>query len=365
MSKIGEVLQYLEQIAPPGLQESYDNAGLITGNRNAEITGVLVSLDCTEEVIQEAIERKTNLVIAHHPIVFKGLKKLTGDNYVERTVILAIKHDIAIYAIHTNLDSVMQGVNYKLSSLLGLKNLQILKPNTGGLMKIVTFIPQGNTSDVIEAIHETGAGTIGDYNSCSFRVTGTGRYTPGEAAEPLIGSKNKTEEVTEDRVEIIFPVHLKGKVLAALKSSHPYEEVAYYLTDLANTDFSTGAGMIGELNEPLPPEQFLEHLKTSLNLEVIRYTSFNKPVKKVAVCGGSGSFLIRSAVHNRADAFVTGDVKYHEFFDAEGRLMFCDVGHYESEVATKELLYDLLTKKFTNFALHLSESVTNPIKYYK
>lgn len=364
MSKIGQITQFLEEIAPLTLQESYDNAGLITGNKNNEVTAVLISLDCTEEVVEEAIQLGANLIIAHHPIVFKGLKKITGANYVERTIIKAIKHDIAIYAIHTNLDSAMNGVNKKLASLIGLNGLEILQPSSQQ-MKIVTFIPTEQTDKVLLAIHETGAGTIGEYAGCSFSVTGTGRYTASEAANPTIGDKNTKEQVTENRVEIILPAHLQSKVIRALKGAHPYEEVAYYLTELANIDETIGAGMIGELDSALSPEAFLTLLKRNLNLEVIRHTDYQKPIKKVAICGGSGSFLLKRAIGKGADAFVTGDVKYHDFFDAEDSIMYCDVGHYESEVATKELLHDLLTKKFTNFALHLSECVTNPIKYFK
>lgn len=365
MTKIGELLAYLEEFAPPALQESYDNAGLLTGQRQNALTGVLISLDCTEAVIMEAVELNCNLVIAHHPIVFNGLKRLTGDNYVERTIIAAIKHDIAIYAIHTNLDNVQHGVNQKLASLIGLKNQRVLKPKTGGLQKIVTFIPENHTAEVLDKIHVTGAGKIGEYSGCSFSVTGTGRYTASAAANPAIGSKNSKEEIIENRVEIILPAYLKTKVVDTLKQVHPYEEVAYYLTALENNDPYTGAGMIGELASSMSTADFLAHLKATLNLPVIRHTGFDKPIKKVAVCGGSGSFLLKDARRQQADAYLTGDVKYHEFFDAEAELLFCDIGHYESEVATKELLYDLLTKKFTTFALYLSEIVTNPIKYYK
>lgn len=363
MITVKEVVDFLEGIAPGQLQESYDNSGLITGSPSLELTGILISLDCTEEVVEEAIANSANLVIAHHPIIFGGLTSLTGKNYVERTVIKAIKNDIALYAIHTNLDNISGGVNKKLAERIGLINTRILKPLTN-LQKLVTFIPQKDTAEVINRLHKVGAGNTGNYNECSFKVSGKGYFKPNAEANPVIGEVNKLEEVDEDRVEVIFPSHLSRQVLAELKNAHPYEEVAYYLNNLENENQDNGAGMIGELPESMTSETFLQHIKHSLSLSCIKYTAFDKEIRTVAISGGSGSFLLKDARNNNADAFITGDVKYHEFFDAESSLMFCDIGHYESEVATKELLYGLLTKKFTNFALHLSKTVTNPIKYY-
>ena len=363
MITVKSICDYLESIAPRQLQESYDNSGLLTGSPSLPLTGVLISLDCTEEVVDEAMAINANLIIAHHPILFSGLKSLTGKNYVERTIIKAIKNDIAIYAIHTNLDNVVAGVNKKLAEGIGLLNTTILKP-LSNLQKLVTFIPQQKTKAVICQLHSIGAGNIGNYSECSFKVSGKGSFRPNDKANPAIGETDKTEEVEEDRVEIIFPRHLSHSVVTELMAAHPYEEVAYYLTNLENKNQDNGAGMIGDLAAAMSPEAFLKHLKESLSLSCIRHTEFKREIKKVAICGGSGAFLISEAKKHNADAFVTGDIKYHEFFDAESSLMLCDIGHYESEVGTKELLYDLLTKKFTNFALHLSKSVTNPIKYY-
>ena len=363
MITVKSISDYLESIAPRQLQESYDNSGLLTGSPSLPLTGVLISLDCTEEVVDEAMAINANLIIAHHPILFSGLKSLTGKNYVERTIIKAIKNDIAIYAIHTNLDNVVAGVNKKLAEGIGLLNTMILKP-LSNLQKLVTFIPQQNTKAVIDRLHSIGAGNIGNYSECSFKVSGKGSFRPNDKANPSIGEADKTEEVEEDRVEIIFPRHLSHSVVTELMDAHPYEEVAYYLTNLENKNQDNGAGMIGDLAAAMSPEAFLKHLKESLSLSCIRHTEFKREIRKVAICGGSGAFLISEAKKHNADAFVTGDIKYHEFFDAESSLMLCDIGHYESEVGTKQLLYDLLTKKFTNFALHLSKSVTNPIKYY-
>lgn len=362
--KIKDVTDYLESIAPRSYQESYDNASLITGNASWEVKGILVTLDCIEAVVDEAIAKGCNLIVAHHPIVFRGLKKLNGNGYVERTVIKAIKHDIAIYAIHTNLDNVYTGVNRKICEKIGLTNLKILVPKKETLGKLVIFIPTENAEAVLAALHQAGAGQIGNYKNCSFRLEGTGTFMPTEEANPHIGESNKQEYVNEVRAEVIFPLHLESKVLAALRKAHPYEEVAYYLSSLLNENQEVGSGMIGELDIPAEPLIFLKGLKTSMDLQTIRHTKINHgPIKKVAVCGGAGSFLLPQAIQAGADIFVTADFKYHEFFDADGRIIIADIGHYESEVFTKELLQDVLMKKFPTFAIIFSETATNPISY--
>lgn len=364
MAKIHEVTDLLEQLAPLRYQESYDNAGLQTGDKNAEVTGVLVTLDCTEAVLDEAIAKGCNLVVAHHPVIFKGLKQLTGKSYVERTIIKAIQQNIAIYASHTNLDSVLNGVNTKIADKLGLQQQRILVNKPATLMQLVTFVPVDHTDNVLAALHSAGAGNIGEYSGCSFSVTGTGRFTPSENANPTIGSTLKPEQVQENRLELIFPAHLQGKIMSALKQAHPYEEVAHYLYNLENQNQEVGIGIIGELEQELKEEEFLAYLKEKMQLQGLRYTSIgNKSIKRVAVCGGSGSFLIKDALRQGADALVTGDVKYHEFFDAESQLMIADIGHYESEVYTKEIFYDAISKSFPNFAVLISEVNTNPVRY--
>ena len=364
MPQIQDITRYLETLAPRAYQESYDNAGLITGNPTQEVTGVLVSLDAIESVVDEAIERKCNLIVSHHPIVFRGLKSLTGKNYVERTVIKAIKHDIALYAIHTNLDSVYHGVNHKIADKIGLKNLSILAPKPQTLNKLTTFVPQEATEAVLNALSEAGAGHIGHYKNCSFQVTGTGTFQPDEAADPHIGEPGKLEHVTEQRIEVIFPAHQAAQVLAALRAAHPYEEVAYYLHRLENENQEVGSGMIGELAQPIAGADFLTLLKENMELQVIRHTALlSRKIQRVAVCGGAGSFLLPHALRQQADAFVTADFKYHEFFDADGQLVIADIGHYESEVFTKELIRDFLLKKFVNFAVHLAKTNTNPLFY--
>jgi dinuclear metal center YbgI/SA1388 family protein len=342
---IKQVTDYLEAWAPKAYQESYDNAGLICGDPTWTVRGILVSLDCIESVIQEAIETNCNLVVAHHPIIFRGLKKLTGSNYVERTIIKAIKSDIAIYAIHTNLDNVYTGVNQRIAEKIGLRNLRILDPKPDTLSKLVTFVPHEHTEKVLSAMYAAGAG-------------------PNESARPFIGEANQTEYVEENRIEVILPTSLESRVLAALRKSHPYEEVPYYLTALRNGNQEVGAGMLGELDSPMEPLEFLTGLKTRMNLESIRHTSLiNRKIKRVAVCGGAGSFLIHKAIAAGADAFVSADFKYHEFFDADGRLVIADIGHYESEVFTKDLLKEVLMKNFPTFAINFSNTVTNPISH--
>jgi dinuclear metal center YbgI/SA1388 family protein len=363
--RIQDLSQYLEELAPLAVQEDYDNSGLLVGHPSTEIKGVLISLDVTEEVVQEAIDKGCNLIVAHHPLIFRGLKKLNGSNYVERTLLLAIKNDIAIYAIHTNLDNVKGGVNYKIAEKLGLRKVRILAPKSGQLLHLTVFVPQGGSSaDVLRALHKAGAGNIGEYKDCSFQVGGVGSFRPGTSANPTIGNIGALEQVEENRIEVILPAYRKSAVLRAMKEAHPYEEVAYYLEPLENLHQEIGSGAFGELEREMNPEEFLAYLKEKMNLKVIRYTPVNKSVRRIAVCGGSGSFLLRTAMAQGADVFVTADFKYHEFFDAEGRIMIADIGHFESEVFTKDLLYEIISKKITNFATCLSEVVTNPINYY-
>lgn len=365
MTKIIEVAKFMEAWAPPQYQEDYDNTGLLVGNPNGAITNVLVTLDVTEAVVNEAINKGANLIIAHHPIIFKGLKKLNGKNYVEKTVIAAIKSDIAIYVSHTNLDHVDNGVNSMIAHKLGLLDAHILAPKKQILLKLSVFVPTEHADNLLQALHGAGAGTIGNYSNCSFSTQGIGSFKPSELAKPVIGTQNRQEYVKETKIEVLLPKPLKGDVLKAMVENHPYEEVAYYLQELENENQQVGAGMMGLLTEPLEPKQFLEHVKKSLNLSLIKYTStYKKQIQKVAICGGAGSFLLEQAKIAGADAFVTADYKYHEFFDAEGELMIADVGHYESEHYTKELIHFQLSKKFTNFATLLSETETNPVKYY-
>jgi dinuclear metal center YbgI/SA1388 family protein len=365
MLKISDITAELEKVAPPSLQEDYDNSGLITGEANTLVTNALVCLDCTEAIIDEAIQANCNLVIAHHPIVFKGLKRLNGNNYVERTIIKAIRNQIAIYAIHTNLDNVLyQGVNSKIAEKLGLHNCRILDTKDGKLAKMVTFVPLSHADEVRNALFEAGTGKIGNYDACSFNTDGYGTYRGNENSNAFAGKKGELHREAETRIETIFPLYLKSKVVSALLGTHPYEEVAYDITLLQNTWKEAGSGMIGELQTAIPPEDFLELLKRSMQPGVIKFTPFANSIKRVAICGGSGSFLLRNAIAAGADAFVTSDFKYHDFFDAENKLMICDIGHYESEQFTPELIIEILRKKFVTFAPVLAKTNTNPVNYY-
>ncbi|MBO0935177.1 Nif3-like dinuclear metal center hexameric protein [Fibrella sp. HMF5335] len=363
--QIRDLTRYMDAWAPPVYQESYDNAGLIVGDPNAVITGVLVSLDATEAVVDEAIARGCNVIVAHHPIVFRGLKKLNGKNYVERTVIKAIKNDVAIFAAHTNLDSVAGGVNYHIASRLGLQDVQILAPKAQVLSKLVVFTPKADMANVLAAIYEAGAGQIGDYDHCSFRVGGTGTFRPLTGSNPVVGAVGQDESVEELRLEVILPTHLEGTVVRAMTRAHSYEVPAYDLYALNNANQTVGSGAVGDLPEPMDETAWLRYLSMNMNASVIRHTPLrNRPVRRVAVCGGAGSFLLSDAIRAGADAFVTADYKYHEFFDAEGRLIICDIGHYESEVFTKDLIQQRLAQKFTTFAVILAETNTNPVRYF-
>ena len=365
MTFIKEILTELEKLAPLPYQEDYDNAGLLVGAPDTEVAGILFTLDITEEIVDEAIRKQCNLIVAHHPIIFKGLKKLNGKNYVERTVIKAIRNDIALYATHTNLDHVVGGVNWQIAKRLGLRNIRVLAPKKQILSKLAFFCPVEHTQKVLQALFEAGAGQIGEYSNCSFRSEGLGTFLPSENANPVIGDRGELETVNEHRVEVMLPSHLQAQVLSALKRTHPYEEVAYYMSALENENQEVGAGAIGELPEALDTADFLSHLKNNMEVSVIRHTEpTGRTIRRVAVCGGAGSFLLRNAISAGADVYVTADYKYHEFFDAEGRIMICDIGHYESEVFTKNLLHDYISGKFSNFALCLSEISTNPVRYF-
>lgn len=362
--RIKDIINFLEDWAPAALQESYDNSGLLLGEQNDQINQALISLDVTEEVIDDAIASKSDLIIAHHPFIFNGIKKIGNSHWIDRCIRKAIKHNIAIYAIHTNLDNVHTGVNKKNSEKLGLINTQILKPKHQTLTKLTVFVPIKNKESLLDALHSAGAGKIGNYDQCSFQTEGTGTFRPNELANPTTGHSGQNESVKETRIEVIVPKHLTDKVLMAMNESHPYEEVAYYLQELMNSNQEIGSGMIGELSSPARSDEFLLHLKKCMNLNIIRHTALvKKEIKKVAVCGGSGSFLLKDAINQQADIFVTADFKYHEFFEANNDIIIADIGHYESEVFTKELLHDVLTKNFTKFAFRLSQVDTNPIKY--
>ncbi|MEO5563808.1 MAG: Nif3-like dinuclear metal center hexameric protein [Chitinophagaceae bacterium] len=363
--QINEIITFLESLAHPSLQENYDNAGLITGSPDWKCNGIICSLDTTEDVVNEAVKKKCNLIVAHHPIIFSGLKRINGKNYVEKTIIAAIKNDIAVYAIHTNLDNVLHGVNGKMASMLGLKNITVLSPKESPLKKLFTFVPIDKADEVRQAIFSAGGGHIGNYSECSFNAEGTGTFKAGAGSDPYVGIVGKQHQEKELRLEVIFPAFLEKTIIQAMIAAHPYEEVAYDIVALENTHASTGSGVIGDLPEAIDEKAFLSQLKSVFKLSFLRHTPFTgKPIKRVALCGGAGSFLVSKALSMKSDVYVTADMKYHEFFDANGRLLIADIGHYESEQFTMDLLVERLEQKFPTFAVLKTEVVTNPVHYF-
>ncbi|SMG38603.1 Nif3-like dinuclear metal center hexameric protein [Sphingobacterium psychroaquaticum] len=363
--KISTLTQYLEQLAPLSYQESYDNSGLIVGNPQDEIHKALIALDCTEDVVDEAIQKGCDIIISHHPIVFKGLKKFNGKNYVERVVIKAIKHNIALYAIHTNLDNVLGGVNSKIAEKLALENVAILSPKSHLLKQLTVYVPRTHVEAVRDALFEAGAGAVGNYDQCSYNTIGYGTFRGQEGANPTIGEVGVQERVEETKIEVVFPAMKERAILVAMYAAHPYEEVAHTILTLENSLHTVGSGVIGNLPAGMDEMELLAYLKDKLKLSVIRHTKLlDKAVHRIAICGGAGGFLLSEAKRSGADVFVTADYKYHEFFDAEDDLLIADIGHFESEQFTQELLLDIIRKKFVNFAVLLTEIDTNPIKYY-
>ncbi|WP_300485688.1 Nif3-like dinuclear metal center hexameric protein [Flavobacterium sp.] len=363
--KIKAILDVLEEMAPLAYAEDFDNVGLLVGDANATATGVLVCHDALENVIDEAIRRQCNLIVCFHPILFSGLKKITGKNYVERSIVKAIKNDIAIYAVHTALDNHQQGVNKIFCDALGLTNTRVLIPKSNFIQKLVTYTIPENATKLRNALFEAGAGKIGNYEDCSFTSQGMGSYMGNENSNPEIGERFEFVEAAEIKIEVTFEKHLQGKILKALFQNHVYEEVAYEIYALQNTHQNIGLGMTGELENPMDESEFLQLVKDKMQADGIRHSAFaGKKIKKVAVLGGSGSFAIGNAISAQADAFITADLKYHQFYEAENKLLLADIGHFESERYTKNYIVDYLTKKIANFAIILSEENTNPVKYF-
>ena len=364
MTTIKELITHLEYLAPRGMQESYDNSGLLIGNKNTTISGVLVCLDCVESVVDEAIAKGCNLIVAHHPLIFKGLKRITGSGYVERTVEKCIKNDIAVYAIHTNFDNYHQGVNAEFGRRLGLTNVKILSPKSEVLYKLVVFCPENEETRLNDALFNAGAGHIGNYSNCNFSSDGMGSFQPEAGANPKVGEIGSRTILSEKRIEYMVSEHRLSASLVAMRAALSYEEIAHDIIKLSNVNQQEGSGMLGELAEPMRAIDFLKQVKQVFSCGAIRFTAIeDQLVEKIAFCGGSGSFLLNHAIAEGADVFVTADFKYHEFFDADGQIIVADIGHYESEQFTSNLLVDILTKKFTTFAVRLTELNTNPINY--
>lgn len=362
--KIKDVTTFLEELAPLNYAEDFDNVGLLVGNNQTEVTGILVTLDTLESTIDEAISKNCNLIISFHPIIFSGIKKLIGNNYVEKVVIKAIQNNVAIYAIHSALDNSSEGVSAKIAKVLGLKNTKILIPKKNILKKLTTYIQNNESINLRNALFDAGAGNIGNYDNCSFSISGKGTFRGNEKSNPTLGEKGKMHLEKEVQISVVFEVKNEENILKALNEHHPYEEVAYEIISIENSYQNVGMGVIGELSNPLDERDFLHYLKNAMKTDCIRHSDFiNKKIKKVAVLGGSGSFAISAAKKAGADAYVSADFKYHDFFKAENNILLADIGHYESEQFTKNLIVDFLNKKISNFAIILSEKSTNPIYY--
>ena len=362
--KLKQIIHFLEAWAPLAFQESYDNCGLLYGDVEHEITQALITLEITEAVVDEAIATGSNLIIAHHPLIFKGLKQLHPTSDDQRALIKAIQSDIAIYAIHTNLDHVHTGVNAAIAEKLHLKNTQILSPKTNLLQKLIVFAPSTHSNQILNALFEAGAGQIGNYSECSFQTTGMGSFKPNDLAKPFVGTVNDRHQEPEIKLEVLIPNYLQSRILQALKQNHPYEEVAYDLLPLNNTHPLVGSGLVGTLQQPISEVDFIQSLKAIFQVPIVRHTALlGRPIQKIAVCGGSGSFLINTAKRAGADLFLSADIKYHEFFQAEKSLVIADIGHYETESPIKQQIYAELTKKFPIFAVRVSQINTNPINY--
>ncbi|MEG1574677.1 MAG: Nif3-like dinuclear metal center hexameric protein, partial [Bacteroidales bacterium] len=354
----------IEDVAPLSLQEKYDNSGLQIGNKKNDVTGVLLCIDVTEDVIDEAVENGINLVISHHPLLFKGLKSITGKNYIERTVIKAIRNEITVYAAHTNLDNAFGGVNYKIAEELGLGDISVLSPADEKLLKLVTFVPETNSTKVREALFAAGAGRIGNYDRCSYNMSGYGTFRAGEGADPYCGEIGQEHHEEEERIEVLFPAYLKDVILKRLFEAHCYEEPAYDITKIENKWKGVGSGVVGELLSPMDETDFLEMVKNVFHCGVIKHSNLlGGKVQRVALCGGAGAFLLPAAISSGADAFITGEIGYHDYFSTEEQILLVDAGHYETEQYTKDIFCDIITKKFPNFAVRYTKVGTNPVNY--
>lgn len=362
--KLAELSKYLDNAIPLSFQEEYDNAGLQVGDPEKEVSSALLALDVTEEVLKEAVRKECDLIISHHPLIFSAIKSITGRTYTERIIAKAIKNEIAIYSSHTNLDAASFGVSRKMAEKLDLKNIKVLKPLKNRLMKLVTFIPVSYSEKVQKALFAAGAGVTGKYDECGFTVAGTGSFRAAPDANPFVGEPGKFHQENEIRFETVIFSHLKSHIIRALLAAHPYEEVAYDLYPIENDNIEEGFGCTGELASPADESDFLRRLSSIFGAAGIRYSDLTgHKVTKVAICGGSGSSMIRDAINSGADVFITADIKYHKFFEADKRILLADIGHYESEKFTTEILYDLIIKKFPKFALRFSEANTNQINY--
>lgn len=362
---IKEVTQFLESRFPLYLQEDFDNCGVQCGNVNNEISGAMVCFEMTEKIIDEAISKNCNLVISHHPLILKrGITKIVPSDRVGAMICKALANNMVLYSMHTNIDSGEGGGNDVFAEKLGLSDVKVMAPVKGLYRKLVVNVPAEHSEKLKEALFKIGCGQQGNYQKCSYSTLGKGQFEPNGEAKPFIGTQNNLEKVEEERIEMIYPAYLQHAVIQAIYENHPYEEPAFDLFSLENTERKVGLGRIGELPEEMDCKEFFSYLKEKLNLEHLRYCGDEgKKIRRVAVCGGGGAGFIDTAIALNADAYVSGDFKYHDFFKSHSGTVLVDIGHYEGECFIKNIIFNLLKEKFTTFAVLSSEFENLNVKY--
>ena len=364
MVKIKDIANALEMFAPLPLQEGFDNSGLQIGLTEAEVTGVLLCLDVTEEVIDEAVASGCNLIVSHHPLIFSSLKRIIGANYVERCILKAMTNGIAIYASHTNMDSVPGGVNYRIAEKLGLQNVRILAPKGDALLKLAVYVPLAQADIVREALFAAGCGNIGNYGSCSYNVEGYGTFKANEGCNPFCGEIGELHKENEVRIDTVLPAYLMNKVISALLTVHPYEEPAYDIYPLKNSWDSVGLGVVGDLPAERDELDFLAEVKEKFAVGSVRHTSLSgNKVKRVALCGGSGASFADAAIFAGAQVYITGEARYHDLFNYDRKILFAVIGHYESEQFTMDVFNDIIRGAYPDLKVIKTSINTNPINY--
>ncbi len=360
-STIGDLSSALESVAPSLYAESYDNVGLLVGRSEWKCEKVLVALDITEAVVQEAIEKGVQAIVAHHPVIFGGIQRLTGEDTAQRAIELAIKHSIALLACHTNLDAIEGGVSYRMAQAISLVNVRTLQPRSGLLWNLIVYVPAESAETLLEALWEAGAGKMGAYDECAFRSHGLGSFRPKEGAHPHNGVIGERAFADEIRLELLVPEGARKKVHQCMMEHHPYEEIAHSWLKHDGVHHSVGFGAIGQWDACDWPEA-VRRIKTAFGVASFRHTMpIASDYRTVAVCGGAGADLLAQAKSQQAELFITSDITYHRYFGADDRLVFIDIGHWESEQHAMELLIDIVREKFPNFAVLKSETNTNPM----
>lgn len=365
---IKEIIDAIESIAPLPLQEEWDNCGVQVGPTDNECTGVMVCVDCTPVVVEEAIAMNCNLIVSHHPLIFGGIKQLTGKTEAERCVINAVTAGLTIYSSHTALDNSPNGISHRMASLLGLEDVDVLVPREADQLKLVAYVPVSKLDDVRLALFDAGAGAIGNYDFCSFATDGRGSFRALDGANPYVGEVSQLHFEDESRLEVLLPRWKRRDVELALRQVHPYEEPAYEFSEVVAASRPAGSGCVGHLPQPMTVAQLALFAKERFGCQAVRLSCYHgdpmvHTVRRVAVCGGAGGSFIGAVKRSGADAYITADLRYHDFVDYGKRLALIDVGHFNSEQCAKEIFYQLICEKFPNFAVHTSKNEKNPIQY--